>query len=73
MIGGLRSDLEIENSGDFRYAGEPDLIAAFDTLNPAHFNSHLQGNYASLQFRRPATRLHWGFRSNHLLRRSQAA
>jgi hypothetical protein len=46
MIGSLRSDLEIENSGDFLYAGEPDLIAAFDTLNPAHFNSALQGNYA---------------------------
>ena len=46
MIGGLRSDLEIENSGDFLYPGEPDLIAAFDTLNPAQFNSALQGNDA---------------------------
>jgi hypothetical protein len=46
MIGGRRSDREIENSGDFLYPGEPDVVAAFHTLNPAHFNSALQGNYA---------------------------
>jgi hypothetical protein len=40
------SDLEMQNSSDFLYPGEPDLIAAFHTLNPAHFNSALQGNYA---------------------------
>jgi hypothetical protein len=40
------SDLEMQNSSDFLYPGEPDLIAAFHTLDPAHFNSALQGNYA---------------------------
>jgi hypothetical protein len=40
------ADLELQNSSDFLYPGEPDLIAAFHTLKPAHFNSTLQGNYA---------------------------
>lgn len=40
------ADLELQNSSDFLYPGEPDLVAPFHTLSPAQFNPALQGNYA---------------------------